>query len=169
MVTAMPNDGAHNSYWRTSDVVFGGPFLLAVALQFVVPLSLPQGHFRPVCIVVGAALSLAGLTLIVLARRELTRHSQPADPGHPTSQVVTSGVFAISRNPLYLGVVCVLAGIALAVNLPWVLVLLLPSLVLCHSVLIVPEERYLGAKLGAEYRTYAATVHRWLGRARRAH
>ena len=48
----------------------------------------------------------------------------------------------------------------------WILILLLPALVLCHYVLIVPEERYLAAKFGAEYQAYAATVHRWLGRVR---
>ena len=75
-------------------------------------------------------------------------------------------MFSVSRNPLYLGAVCFLVGVALALNLPWVLVFLLPSLVTCHYVLIAPEERYLVAKFGEEYRTYAATVHRWIGRTR---
>jgi protein-S-isoprenylcysteine O-methyltransferase Ste14 len=75
-------------------------------------------------------------------------------------------VFSVSRNPIYLGAGCFLVGVALAVNLPWALVLLLPSLVACHYVLIAPEERYLVAKFGEEYRVYAATVHRWIGRAR---
>jgi protein-S-isoprenylcysteine O-methyltransferase Ste14 len=57
-------------------------------------------------------------------------------------------------------------GITLAANLPWVLVLLIPALVACHYVLIAPEERYLAAKFGEEYRRYAASVHRWIGRIR---
>jgi protein-S-isoprenylcysteine O-methyltransferase Ste14 len=161
----MSTDAAHRNYWRTADVVFGGPFLLALLLQRVVPVSLPRGPFGPAFIVAGATLVVLGVALIVLARRELTRRGQPTDPGRPTSKVVTTGVFSVSRNPLYLGVVCFLVGLALAINLPWVLVLLLPSLVLCHFVLIAPEERYLVARLGDEYRAYAATVYRWLGRA----
>ena len=67
---------------------------------------------------------------------------------------------------MYLGAVCFLVGVALAVNLPWVLILLLPGIAACHYVLIAPEERYLSARFGEEYRAYAAAVHRWIGRAR---
>lgn len=161
----MNNQAAHSTYWRTSDVVFGGPLLLALALQWLVPLALPQESFRPIFLIAGAALILMGLALIVLARRELRRHYQPADPGRPTSAIVSSGVFAFSRNPLYLGVACLLVGVALAFNLPWVLIMLLPSLVLCHYVLIAPEERYLLARFGEPYRAYTSRVARWLGRA----
>ncbi len=163
----MSTDVAHKSWWQTFEVVFGIPFLAAIALQLAVPLSLPRGFLTPAIIPGGAALIIVGAALVVLARREFAHHGQPTDPGLPTSKVVTTGVFSVSRNPLYLGGICILVGIALAVNLPWVLVLLLPALVACHYVLIAPEERYLAAKFGEEYRTYAASVHRWIGRARR--
>jgi protein-S-isoprenylcysteine O-methyltransferase Ste14 len=162
----MSTDAAHKSWWQTSEVVFGIPFLAAIALQLAVPLSLPRGFLAPASIAGGAALIIVGVALIVLARREFAQCGQPTDPGRPTTRVVTTGVFSVSRNPIYLGAVCLLVGVALAVNLPWVLVLLLPSLVACHYVLIAPEERYLVAKFGEEYRVYAATIHRWIGRAR---
>ena len=162
----MSIDAAHKSWWRTFEVVFGIPVLVAIGLQLAVPLSLPRGSLTPAIIAAGAALIVVGAALVVLARREFAQFGQRTDPGHPTSKVVTTGVFSISRNPLYLGGACVLAGAALAVNLPWVLVLLLPALVACHYVLIAPEERYLTAKFGEEYTRYAATVHRWIGRAR---
>jgi protein-S-isoprenylcysteine O-methyltransferase Ste14 len=105
--------------------------------------------------------------IVVVARRELSHHGQPTDPGFPTSHVVPTGVFFVSRNPIYLGAACLLIGIALAVNLPWVFVLLLPALVGCHYIPIAPEERHLAVKLGEEYLTYAVSVHPWVGRARR--
>jgi protein-S-isoprenylcysteine O-methyltransferase Ste14 len=157
-------DVAHKSKWKTFEVVFGVPFLAAIALQFIVPLSFPEGPFTPVfTIVAGIIFITVGMSLIVLARRELARHKQPTDPGYPTNKLVTTGVFSISRNPLYLGGSCVIGGIALALNLAWVLVLLSGSLIGCHLVLVVPEERYLGAKFGAEYYAYAASVYRWIG------
>jgi protein-S-isoprenylcysteine O-methyltransferase Ste14 len=163
----MSTDVAHTRWWQIFEVVFGIPFLAAIALQLALPLSLPNGLLTPAIIPGSAALIIVGAVLIVLARREFAKHSQPTDPGRPTSELVTTGIFSISRNPLYVGGVCILVGIALALNLPWVLVLLLPALVACHYVLIAPEERYLAAKFGDEYRTYAASVHRWIGRTRR--
>jgi len=160
----MSTDVAHNRWWQIFEVVFGVHFLVALGLQWAWPCSLPHGFFTLALIPLGIALISVGITLAILARRVFTQYGQPTDPGHPTSKIITTGVFSVSRNPLYLGGVCILVGIALAANLPWVLVLLLPALVACHFILIAPEERYLAAKFGEEYHTYAASVHRWIGR-----
>ena len=157
-------NSAHKSRWKIAEVVFGIPFLTSVVFHFIIPLSLPKGIFRQALIPVGVALIIIGIGFIILARREFARYGQPADPGHPTSQVVKTGVFAISRNPLYLASIVVLLGIALALNILWALVTLIVSIIICHYVLIVPEENYLMAKFGEEYRDYTVTVHRWLGR-----
>ena len=119
-------------------------------------------------ILIGAALIFAGLALIVFARREMAKFGQRTDPGQPTSQIVTYGVFSISRNPLYLGAVCLLLGIAVTAKLTWFFILILPTLIACHYILIAPEERYLSAKFGDEYSSYTSRVHRWFGRARNA-
>lgn len=163
----MATDAAHTRWWQVFEVVFGLPFLAAIALQWLVPLTLPRGDLTPLTIAGGVLLIVAGLALVILARQAFARRGQPTAPGQPTSTLVTTGVFAVSRNPLYLGGVCVLAGLALVVNLIWVLVLLPPAIIACHILLIAPEERYLAAKFGAQFRTYAATVPRWIG-ARRA-
>jgi len=162
----MATDAAHKRGWQIFEVIFGLPFLVAIGLQFAVPFSFLPGFLTRVIVPVGVILIATGITLVIRARRELARYRQPTDPGHPTSKVVTTGVFSISRNPLYLGGVCVLLGIALAAHLPWFFVLLIPALVACHYVLIAPEEKYLSAKFGEEYRAYTVSVHRWIGRAR---
>lgn len=162
----MSVDSAHKSSWESAEVVFGIPFVASIVFHFIVPLSLPQGIFRQALIPVGIVLIIIGLGFVILARRELARHGQPTDPGHPTSQVVKTSVFAISRNPLYLASIIVLLGMSLALNILWALVTLVVSAIICHYVLIVPEENYLMAKFGEEYRDYTATVHRWLGRSR---
>jgi protein-S-isoprenylcysteine O-methyltransferase Ste14 len=163
----MSADSAHTRWWQIFEVVFGIPLLAAIALQRAAPLALPRGTLTPAVLPSGVALIVAGAAIVILARREFARHGQPTDPGRPTGAVVTTGVFSFSRNPLYLGGVFILVGIALVFDLAWLLVLLLPALIACHYVLIAPEERYLAAKFGEEYRAYAASVHRWIGPARR--
>jgi protein-S-isoprenylcysteine O-methyltransferase Ste14 len=160
----MPADSAHDKWWQISEVVFGVPLLIALALQFIVPLSLPGPSIREVVLAAGMLLIAAGLALVILARREFARKGEYTDPGHPTQHIMTSGVFSFSRNPMYLGIVIFLAGVALAADLPWVLVLLVPSLFACQLVLIAPEERYLAAKFGEEYARYRESVERWAGR-----
>lgn len=157
------DDVAHKSGWQTFEAVFGIPFTTAIALHLTVPLSLPQMVPSAVLILIGVALITVGITFVVLARREFARHSQPTEPARPTCQLVTSGVFSISRNPLYLGGVAVVVGIALLFDLGWILALLPPALIGCHYILIAPEEQYLAEKFGADYHTYAASVHRWVG------
>jgi protein-S-isoprenylcysteine O-methyltransferase Ste14 len=162
----MSTDAAHKRWWQIFEVIFGAPFLAGIGLQLAAPASLPRGFLAPFIAAGGAALIVAGITFIVLARRELAQHRQPTDPGLPTSQLVTTGVFSVSRNPLYLGGVCALVGITLALNLPWALASLVPAVVACHYLLILPEERYLAARFGKGYAHYTALVRRWFGRVR---
>jgi hypothetical protein len=56
-----------------------------------------------VAIPLGIILVTLGASIVVAARRELAFYNQPTDPGLPTKKIVTSGVFSVSRNPLYLG------------------------------------------------------------------
>lgn len=162
----MAAEAAHSSRWRIVEVVFGIPFLAAIALQRAWPLSLPRGPLTPVVRPAGVALIIGGLALVALARRELGRQGQPTDPGRPTSRLVTTGIFSVSRNPLCLGGVCLLVGLAVAFDLPWLLTLLIPAIAVAQRVLIAPEERYLAARFGEEYQVYSASVRRWIGRSR---
>jgi len=162
----MRNDAAHKEWWQIFEVIFGIPFLVGVVLQWVVPFSLPRGGATLAFVSIGTALIILGTILAAQARREFRRYGQSTDPGQPTHKIVTTGVFSASRNPLYLGGISVLAGLALAFNLPWVIVLLLPAIVACHYILIAPEERYLTDKFREEYRLYTEKVGRWIGRKR---
>ena len=161
----MSNDVAHTKWWQIFEVVSGIPFLAALALSWVAPLPLPHGFLAPVLVPAGVMLIIAGGSFVVCAGRELARYGQPTDPGHPTGKIISTGVFSVSRNPLYLGGTFVLAGIPFACHLPWVFMLLIPYIVACRYLLVAPEERYLAAKFGEQYRQYTASVRRWIGRA----
>ena len=160
----MDTDAAHKSRWEIAEVVLGIPFLIGIALHFIIPLSVPQGILRQILLLVGILLIAVGIGVIVSARRQFALFNQPTDPGHATSQIIQTGLFALSRNPLYLGGILLLLGLALALNRLWALLMLPLSMIICLYVLILPEERYLAAKFGEEYEAYMASVRRWFGR-----
>jgi protein-S-isoprenylcysteine O-methyltransferase Ste14 len=159
----MSDQAAHQKGWQIFEVIVGFPFLVAFLLQWGLPLSFPEG-WHLLLIFCGSAFVISGLFLVFLTRREFARSSQPTDPGQPTTHLITGGVFCFSRNPLYLGGFLLLMGIALAINSLWNLIFLFLSFIACHYILVLPEERYLLAHFGDEYKSYRAIVHRWLGR-----
>ncbi len=124
-------NAAHTRWWQIGEVVFGVPLLLSVGLRFVVPLQILTGPLTIPRVLVGCVFCILGIALIATARREFSSHSQPTDPGKPTTTIVKTGVFSISRNPIYLGAVAFLLGVGLIANLTWELILLFPSAMLC--------------------------------------
>jgi len=157
-------NAAHTSRWATFEIIFGIPFIAGFILDFIFPLPISSDLLLILLKPIGLLLLIAGLLLIIVARREFSKLNQPTNPGQPTSQLITSGVFSFSRNPLYLGGIFFVAGFAMLCTLFWVLVCMPVSLVACHYLLIVPEERYLAKKFGSLYLDYTATVNRWVGR-----
>ncbi|WP_144186452.1 methyltransferase family protein [Elioraea rosea] len=89
-----------------------------------------------------------------------------AGTGIPTWQAATRfvqrGPYAISRNPMYLGVSAAYAGLALALASSWALILLVPVLVVMDRLVIAREEPYLAARFGPAYEAYLRRVRRWI-------
>ncbi|HPT16688.1 MAG TPA: isoprenylcysteine carboxylmethyltransferase family protein [Kiritimatiellia bacterium] len=105
----------------------------------------------------GAVLGLGGVATFLFARTTL----HPERPQR-ASKLVTTGIYRISRNPMYAGLLCVLAGGALALGNA--LALLAPAAFVAYMnrFQIRPEERALREKFGAAFDAYAGAVRRWL-------
>ena len=83
-------------------------------------------------------------------------------PMKPTTALVTSGPYRVTRNPMYVGMAFLYAGLALSLGVIWALALLPAVLLMVDRLVIAREERYLEAKFGEEYRDYKRRVRRWL-------
>src|ERR1700730_5244051 len=81
---------------------------------------------------------------------------------NPRPRFVTLGVFRKSRNPVYLGMLLLCAGVAFLANSLWILVLVLPLAIILQKGVIEPEESYLEKKFGDKYLRYKAKVRRWI-------
>jgi protein-S-isoprenylcysteine O-methyltransferase Ste14 len=133
-------------------------YLLALLLGLLLDRSmhvpfLPRGVARlfgwPL---VGGAMTLAAWFARTMRRADTTMHINK-----PVSSVVQDGPFRFSRNPGYLSLTMLYAGIAVLRNALWAVVLL-PVVVY----VIEREERYLERTFGEEYLNYKARVHRWV-------
>ena len=110
----------------------------------------------------GLAVALAGLVLIVVSLGLFRRFRTRPEPWQPSSALITSGVYRLSRNPMYLGMAVTSAGIALYFeSLAGAALLAIVIAIIDHFV-IQREERYLSRRFGADYDAYRARVRRWL-------
>lgn len=121
----------------------------------LLPLPVPFGA------VAGAVLVLAGLALMALAALEMMRARTTIIPRNNPSALVTSGVFRISRNPIYLGDALILAGLCLRWDAPQALILVPLFGWIIARRFIDGEEARLRAAFGADYDAWAARVGRW--------
>jgi protein-S-isoprenylcysteine O-methyltransferase Ste14 len=92
----------------------------------------------------------------------MQRANTNIDPYKPVTTVVTEGPFRYTRNPIYLALALLSAGIAFIANTFWVLLLLPFALLLINFGVIEREERYLENKFGKQYLDYKARVRRWV-------
>jgi len=91
------------------------------------------------------------------------RHHQTAvNPRGVVTAIVSGGPYRYSRNPMYVTLMAIYVGGALAFHLAWAFVLLVPLFLALQFGVIVPEERHLAVKFGDEFGRYATRVRRWL-------
>jgi protein-S-isoprenylcysteine O-methyltransferase Ste14 len=110
----------------------------------------------------GAALLLAGAGLAFWGERTFAKAGTTIKPFERTYVLVEEGPFRFTRNPMYLSLVAMLAGAALALGTPGPWLAALALALLLHFRFIRNEERALGASLGEPYERYRRRVRRWL-------
>ena len=110
----------------------------------------------------GAALGLAALSVTLWGKRVMEAAGTNVRPDLPALAIVSNGPFAYTRNPLYLGVLAMFAGVGIALDAPAFLTVLVPLYVVLRFGVVSREERYLAAKFGDAYRDYTSHVRRWI-------
>jgi len=137
-------------------LVYLAAFLLGFGLEALWPVSVYSSKVYPHF---GKAIVLAGVFLMIWAGFTFYRHKTSVDYRSPTRTIVQSGPFRLSRNPIYLGLTLICAGMLLPSL--WSLVVL-PACLLIRRWVIVKEEAYLERKFGEEYDGYKTRVRRWI-------
>jgi len=113
-------------------------------------------------LLLGWILAGAGVALAASAIALFRRASTSPVPNQPTTALVAQGPYRFTRNPMYVGLAALYAGVALLANSWWPLVVLPVVLMVIRWRVIAREEAYLERKFGDAYRAYTTRVRRWL-------
>ena len=146
-------------FFKYRDYVFPVVF---ISCSLVTKPSFPMGSKT-----LDLGLDLVGVCLAIFGQllRALTVGYEYIKRGGMNKQVfadrlVTGGMFAHSRNPLYLGNFLIFLGLACVFNSPAVYIIGIPFFVFAYACIIAAEEDFLRHKFGAEYEDYCKRVNR---------
>jgi protein-S-isoprenylcysteine O-methyltransferase Ste14 len=152
----------------TAKVIAPPPLLAAVALVAGLLLDrLVPAYVLTVLVSVGARITVglvlmaAGGALGFAAVRAFRAAGTAVRPWKSSSMLVTKDVFQWLRNPMYVGLILLLAGFAVMIASDWTLVMTIGFALALHFGVIKREERYLETKFGDAYRAYRKRVRRY--------
>jgi len=113
-------------------------------------------------ILVSIALGAPAAFFLIGALWGFRKAGTAARPWKGSTAIVDTGVYGLTRNPMYLAMAMLYAAAAVLADSLFALAGLIPALAVIHYGVILREERYLEAKFGDEYRRYKAAVRRWI-------
>jgi protein-S-isoprenylcysteine O-methyltransferase Ste14 len=115
-----------------------------------------------VCRAVGRILMAGSLVLVLPAFFGFFRARTTIRPDRAASILVTSGPYRFTRNPMYVSLTLLYAGVATLYQSIWAWLFLPVVVAYIDRRVIRPEERYLERRFGADYAHYCAKVRRWI-------
>ena len=151
---------------ETASVLVRPPYAWALAvaaglgLQWLrpwpfVPVSMPR-------VLAGCILFACGLAFAAWAIASFRRAGTRVETYKPTTTIVAMGPYRFSRNPIYVGMILGLIGLAVGFDSLWLVVALAVFCLVIRYGVIAREEAYLERKFGAGYLAYKDRVRRWL-------
>ena len=136
--------------------------LIAIIAMLILNFTFPVAWIVPtIWNLIGIVFLVSGITLNLIADNSFKQAETTVKPYQESSCLVTSGAYKISRNPMYLGMVLILTGIALLLRSLSPFLMIIPFAVLIDQIYIRAEERMLAETFGAKWRAYKAKTRRW--------
>ena len=156
----MTEDGRDNAgVVAPPPLIYAAPLALGLLLGRIFPAPfLPRGATRAL----GLPLLGGGVLLMGWFFGTMRLAGTPIDPREPVSRLVTHGPFRYTRNPAYLAMAMIFAGVSCLANALSAMLLLPVALLTSQRGVIEREERYLEREFGEEYLRFKAQVRRWV-------
>lgn len=136
-------------------------FFLSIAIQKQIPIS-NEFFKQNIAFILGLLFILVGALTLLPAIIKFFKTKNTLITIKPTNTLQTTGIYAISRNPMYLGLLIIYIGIAFLKGNLWTLLLIPLVILIVTYFVILNEERYLTRAFGNEYLDYKKKVRRWI-------
>ena len=142
-------------------LIFAATMALGLIANYLYPLHILNMTFRPRFFISLPFLCISGL-LVLASIYGFWANKTPVATHKPTTAIVDSGVFGITRNPMYISLTLLYISITIAANSLFSLVLLPVFCLILNYGVVCREERYLEQKFGGDYLDYKKKVRRWI-------
>ncbi len=136
-------------------------FLASVFIQRKLPISELLFH-QTIIKIVGILFLIIALFFLVRSLRQFFLTKNTLILIKPASSLQKTGIYGITRNPMYVGLAFVYIGVACLVGNWWTFILLPFLIFIIQEYIIKREEKYLELEFGQGFRDYRSTVKRWL-------
>ena len=136
-------------------------FLLALFIQKKAGINDSLFHLQ-ITKWVGILFLITALFFLVSSLGKFFRSKNTLVLIKPASSLQTNGIYGISRNPMYVGLLFVYLGIACFIGNWWNIILFPLLLLIMQEYIIKREENYLVRAFGEKYLAYKSEVRRWL-------
>jgi len=123
----------NNSFFDSRNATIAGIVLIAIALLFILPALIKFVQSKNTLVTIKSATSLQ-----------------------------TKGIYSLTRNPMYMGLLILYSGIAMLEGNWWTFIFIPLIIIIVQSYVIRVEENYLQRAFGEEYNTYRKKVRRWI-------
>ncbi len=154
------NSAAGRLFFRFRNAIF--PLVFLLFLMGIRPRHLFSSPvLNRLAVVSGFALVFSGeiVRLVTIGFDYIDRGGKKGRPA--ASRLVNGGIYAHTRNPMYLGNILIPVGFTLASSSPWAYVTIIPMFLFIYQAITCAEEEFLRREFGAEYEAYCARVPRF--------
>jgi protein-S-isoprenylcysteine O-methyltransferase Ste14 len=136
-------------------------FIAAVFIQKIIPIPDKLFHLRAIK-VVGVILLIVALFFLVRSLRQFFLTKNTLILIKPASSLQTTGIYGMTRNPMYVGLAIVYLGITCFIGNWWNIILFPVLFIIVQEYIIKREEKYLELEFGQGFSDYKRIVRRWL-------
>ena len=142
-------------------LLYVATFLLAVLFQRLMQFD-REFFYTTTSKIVGSFIVVVGLFFSFPALRQFLKTKNTLVTIKSASSLQTTGIYSVSRNPMYLSLLLMYTGLAFLIGNWWTIILLPLLFLVVQEYVIKHEEKYLGRRFGQEYLNYKLGVRRWL-------